>query len=50
MLLPMVLFASRRERKALKLARLLLALDDSARYARKGLPRKPLGPSLGSHY
>ncbi len=45
---PMLLFASRRERKALKLARLLVALDDSARVARKRPPRKPLGASLSA--
>ena len=48
-MLPMLLFTSRRERKALKLARLLVALDDSARHARKRPRRRALGSSLGSH-
>jgi hypothetical protein len=37
----------RRERKARKLARLLQALDDSARVARREPPRKSLRASLG---
>ncbi len=45
-MLPMLLFTSRRERKALKLARLLLALDESARHTREAPPQKPLRPSL----
>jgi hypothetical protein len=43
-----LLFTSRRERKALKLARLLLELDDTARHARKRPPRRRVGPLLGS--
>src|SRR5688572_4195430 len=46
--MPMLLFANRRERKALKLARLLVALDETAAHARKRPPRRRLGPSLGS--
>ncbi|MDX6397001.1 MAG: hypothetical protein QOJ43_409, partial [Gaiellaceae bacterium] len=37
----------RRERKARKLARLLLTLDDSARVARQEPPRRSLRASLG---
>jgi len=46
---PVLIFASRRERKALKLARLLVQLDESAREARKRPPRRRLGPSLNSY-
>ena len=46
---PMLFFTSRRERKALKLARLLLELDESARVERKRPPRRRLGPSLSSY-
>ena len=46
--MPMPLFANRRQRKALKLARLLVALDESAAQARKRPLRRRLGPSLGS--
>jgi hypothetical protein len=45
---PVLFFTSRRERKALKLARLLLELDDTARHARKRPPRRRVGPLLGS--
>jgi hypothetical protein len=47
-MLSVSIFTSRRERKALKLARLLLELDDTARSARKRPPRRRVGPLLGS--
>jgi hypothetical protein len=47
-MLSMAIFTTRRERKALKLARLLLELDETARNARKRPPRRRVGPLLGS--
>jgi len=46
---PMLLFTRRRDRKALKLARLLVQLDETARHDRKRPPRRTLGPSLSSY-
>jgi hypothetical protein len=46
--MPSVTFSDRRrDRKARKLARLLLSLDESARAARREAPRKSLRASLG---
>jgi hypothetical protein len=45
-LLPVSLLDRRRERKARQLARLLVALDDTARVARREPPRKSLRASL----
>ena len=46
--MPSMSFSDRRrDRKARKLARLLQALDDSARAARHEPPRKSLRASLG---
>jgi hypothetical protein len=46
--MPSVSLADRRrERKARKLARLLVALDETARLARNGPPRRSLRASLG---
>jgi hypothetical protein len=48
MMRSMLFFTSRRERKVLKLARLLLALDESARHARERPTQKPLRTSLSA--
>jgi len=47
-MVPMLFFTSRRERKALKLARLLVELDDSARHERKRPRRTRPGRLLTS--
>jgi hypothetical protein len=44
----MLFFSRRRERKALKLARILVELDESARAERKRPPRRRTGPLITS--
>jgi hypothetical protein len=45
-LLPVTLFERQRERKARKLARLLVTLDDGVRSERREPPRKSLRAAL----
>ena len=46
-MLPVSFISRRRERKARKLARLLVSLDDTARTVRHAPPRRSLRASLG---
>jgi hypothetical protein len=46
-MLPVSFTTRRRERKARKLARLLVSLEDAARTARRVPPRRSLKASLG---
>jgi hypothetical protein len=46
-MLPVSLTTRRRERRARKLARLFVSLDDTARLARRVPPRRSLRASLG---